>query len=237
LPHRAILANGPFKRILSPGWSILTIPMARQVLTLVIVLLIFGVLVPWYKGSTLLQPLIVMAYALMALLFVAPAASEFWSTVEAPVSTSSLLARIFSIVGYGWGFAMAMLAAAIVTLNLLYRSQRVLTPPWPFLASAVLFSLTASAAVAVVCALLARRFSAALAKAIVRAFFLLTLFGLAFGSRLLPDSWQIFLADHSTRRAITRLAWEGSAVCAMVAALGLILLLRNPGAKSVAAVT
>ena len=206
--------------------------MARQVLTLVIVLLIFGVLVPWYKGFTLLQPLIVMAYAMMALLFVAPAASEFWSAVAEPVSAGSVLARISSIVGYGWGFAMVMLATAMVTLNVAYRSQRVLSPAWPFLAAAVLFSLTASGAVAVVCALLARRFSAAMAKAVVRAFFLLTLFGLAFGSRLLPDSWQIFLADHSTRRAITSLAWQGSVVCAVLTLLGLLLLLRGSGTKS-----
>jgi hypothetical protein len=206
--------------------------MARQALTLLIVLLIFGVLVPWYKGFTLLQPLIVMAYAMMALLFVAPAASELWSAVAEPVSTGSVLTRIFSIIGYGWGFAMAMLAAAMVTLNLAYRSQRVLSPPWPFLASAVLISLTASGAVAVLCALLARRFSAATAKAMVRAVFLLTLFGLAFGSRLLPDSWQIFLDDHSTRRAITRLAWQGSAVCSVLTLLGLLLLLKGSGAKS-----
>ena len=127
---------------------------------------------------------------------------------------------------------MAMLATAMVTLNLAYRSQRVLSPPWPFLTSAVLFSLTASGAVATICALLARRFSAATAKAMVRAVFLLTLFGLAFGSRQLPDSWQIFQEDHTTRRAITRLAWEGSAVCAVLAVLGLLLLLRSSGAKS-----
>jgi len=57
----------------------------------------------------------------------------------------------------------------------------------------------------------------------------LLLLVLAFGSRVLPESWQIVLADHSTRRAITRIAWQGSLVCAIVAALGLLLLLRRPG--------
>ncbi len=56
--------------------------MARQALILVMVVLVFGVVVPWYKGVTILQPTIVMAYALIALLFVAPAASEFWSAVS-----------------------------------------------------------------------------------------------------------------------------------------------------------
>jgi hypothetical protein len=197
----------------------------------VIVVLIFGVLVPWYKGFTLLQPLIVMAYALMALLFVAPAASEFWPVLEKPVTAAAVLARLLSIVGYGWGIAMAMLAVAMVTLNLGYRSNRILSPPVPFLAAAALFSLTASWAVAVICALLARRFSANMAKASVRIVLLLALLGWAFNSSILPESWQIVLADHSTRRAITTLAWQGSAVCALMAALGLFWLLRSPGER------
>lgn len=206
--------------------------MARQALILVSVVLVFGVVVPWYKGVIILQPTIVMAYALMALLFVAPAASEFWSTISGPLSRSALAGRIFAIVGYGWGIALLMLVTALVTLNLANRTERILIPPRAFLAATLLFSLSASAAIAVLCVLLAGRFSAATAKAVLRGFFLLVLIMLAFGSRVLPESWQIVLADHSTRRAITRLAWQGSVVCAIVAALGLLLLLRRSRAGS-----
>lgn len=206
--------------------------MARQALILVIVVLIFGVLVPWYKGVTILQPTIILAYALMALLFVAPAASEFWSAIPRPVSPGAVGSRILAIVGYGWGIAVVMLITALVTLNLANRSERILVPPRAYLAATLVFSLTASAAIAVLCALLAGRYSAATTKAILRGFFLLLLIVLAFGSRVLPESWQIVLADHSTRRAITRLAWQGSAVCAVAAAAGLLLLLRRAGVKS-----
>jgi len=206
--------------------------MARQALILVAVVLIFGVILPWYKGLTLLQPLILLAYALMALLFVAPAASEFWAVLEKPASARSIVTRILAIVGYGWGIALAMLVTAIVTLNVIYRGPRWLIPPEPFLASLVSLSLTASAAVAVICALLARQFSAVTAKAIVRAFFLLALFGLAFGSRILPESWQIALADHATRRAITTLAWQGSIACAVLATIGMVGLLRGSAARA-----
>jgi hypothetical protein len=201
--------------------------MARQALILVSVVLIFGVLVPWYKGVTILQPTVLMAYALMALLFVAPAASEFWSAIPSPASRSAVLGRTAAIVGYGWGIAVVMLTTALVTLNLLNRSERAFIPPRAFLTAALLFSLTASAAVAVICALFSSRFSAATTKAIVRAVFLLALFVLAFGSRVLPESWQIVLAEHSTRRAITKLAWEGAAVCALIAAIGSPFLLRR----------
>jgi hypothetical protein len=201
--------------------------MARQALVLVAVVVVFGVLLPWYKGLTMLQPLVVVAYALMAVLFVAPAASEFWSSLESPAAASALVRRVLGIVGYGWGIALAMLTTAIVTVNLAYRSPRLLIPPEPFLASALTLSLTASIAVAVLCALLARRFSAAIAKSTVRTLFLLILLGLVFGSRVLPESWQIQLADLTTRRALTSLAWRGSVVCAVLFALGLVLLLRG----------
>jgi len=218
-----------------PRFRVLTTRMARQALVLVAVVVIFGVLLPWYKGMTMLQPLVVVAYALMALLFVAPAASEFWLATEAPASSGSVIGRLLAIVGYGWGIAIAMLIVSLVTLNVAYRSPRLLIPPEPFFGSALVLSLTASAAVAVICALLARRFSASMAKATVRTVFLLVLLVLAFGARVMPESWQIELADHTTRRAITTLDWEGSIACAAISLVGLILLLRGGSSSADAA--
>jgi hypothetical protein len=211
--------------------------MARQALVLVAVVVVFGVLLPWYKGLTMLQPMVVVAYALMAVLFVAPAASEFWSALESPAGAGAIMRRLLGIVGYGWGIAIAMLATAIVTVNLVYRSPRLLIPPEPFLGSALVLSLTASIAVAELCALLARQFSAGMAKSTVRTLFLVILLGLVFGSRVLPESWQIELTDLTTRRALTTLAWRGSAVCAVLSALGLVLLLRGGPPKADAVAT
>ena len=157
----------------------------------------------------------------MALLFVAPAAAEFWSGEAPPDSTGAVLGRILALVGYGWGIAVLMLVTSVVTLNLAYWGGRVLIPPQALTASVLVFSLTASTAVAALCAVLARRWSARAVKSMLRAFFLLVLLVLAFGSRFLPESWQIVLSDHSTRRAITRMAWEAAAVSA-VAAAGLL---------------
>jgi hypothetical protein len=129
------------------------------------------------------------------------------------------------IVGYGWGLAVLMLAAALITLNLSHRTGQLLIPPAGLLGSVLVFGLAGSLALAVACSLLARRFSAATVKALLRAFFLLVLLGVAFGSRWLPDAWQIFLSDHSTRRALTRMAWEASGVCAAAGGLLLVFLL------------
>ena len=209
--------------------------MARQALILLAVVLIFGVLVPWYKGVAILQPTVVVAYAMMALLFVAPAASEFWTAIPDPVSPGTVLGRVLAIVGYGWGLALLILITAFATLNLVSGTNSVLLPPRPFLAAVLLFSLTASLAVAVLCALLARRFSSAGAKGAVRILFLLLLLLLAAASRVLPGSWQIALADHSTRRALTQLAWEGSAICSVIAVAGLLWLVQGVRSHSLPA--
>ena len=201
--------------------------MLRQALVLLIAVLTFGVLVPWYRGFSFFQPWVIAAYASMALLFVAPAAAEFWAATPTPASSGAIMARILVIVGFGWGVAAAMLAVALVTLNLSHRTGQLLLPPADLLSSVLLFGFTGSLAIAAACALLARRFSAANVKAMLRALFLVVLLVLAFGTRWLPDSWQIFLSDHSTRRALTRMAWEASAVCALAACILLVLLLRN----------
>jgi hypothetical protein len=201
--------------------------MLRQMLVLLAVVFTFGIVVPWYKGFVFLQPWFIAAYASMALLFVAPAAAEFWAAIPFPPSSGAVLTKLFAIVGYGWGVVVVMLVTAVVTLNLAYWGGRVLIPPTSLLASALVFSLTASTAVAAICAILARRFSAGTVKALLRAFFLVVLLILAFGSRFLPEAWQIALSDHSTRRAITRMGWEASAICAVGGAALLVFLLRG----------
>jgi hypothetical protein len=74
-------------------------------------------------------------------------------------------------------------------------------------------------------AALARRFSPAQVKSILRAAFLIILLALAFGSRVLPESVTLELFDRlATRRALTHLAWEGSAGFAAIAVLLLLVL-------------
>ena len=75
-------------------------------------------------------------------------------------------------------------------------------------------------------AVLTRRFSAIAVKNILRIGFLVILLALIFGSRVFPERVQLEVFDQfSTRRALTRLAWESSIVCGVIAALLLIPLL------------
>lgn len=198
--------------------------MSRQAVVLLLIVVAFGILVPWYKGFTFLDPRMIVAYACLALLFVAPGSAEAFATREPGAAP---LNKIFRVVAYGWGMTLLILVSAFVTINLTKWQGSILTPPIEVSAAALLFSLSASVAVAAFSAVLARYLSAGAVKTILRLGFLLVLLAFAFSSRM-PDEWQIFLSDHTTRRAITRLAWEGAAVFAGIAGLLMILVVRNP---------
>jgi hypothetical protein len=200
----------------------------RQILVILIVVVTFGILVPWYKGFTFLDARILSAYSCLALLFVAPASAQLSAVQQQESSPARVLGRIGIIVGYGWALTVLIFVTALVTLNLSYRRETLITPPWGLCAALLVFSLAGAAAVAILGAVLARRFSARGAKSILRVLFLLVLLVLVSSSRILPESWQIVLSDHATRPAITRLAWQGSAIAVVIAGLLFAPLLKKP---------
>ncbi|HTC37155.1 MAG TPA: hypothetical protein VK724_27490 [Bryobacteraceae bacterium] len=201
--------------------------MARQALVILIVVAAFGVLVPLYKGFGFLDPRIIAAYACMALLFVAPASAEMAAAHGTDAPRTAILGKIALIVAWGWGMTIVILVTAIVTLNLMARRGGLLAPPWGFLVAILTFSLSSSIAIAILGAVLARRFSASAVKNILRTGFLVILLAVIFGSRVLSESVQLEIFDRfSTRRALTHLAWESSAVFVVVAALLMVPLLK-----------
>lgn len=203
--------------------------MARQALVILGVVIAFGILVPVYKGVGFLDPRIIAAYACLALLFVAPASAELAGAQGKDAAAWAILARIAIIVAWGWGITVVILATAIVTLNLMARrGGGFAAPPMNFLVPVLVFSLSASVAIALLGAVLARRFSAPRVKNLLRTAFLLILLALAFGSRVLPESVTLAIFDRfSTRRALAHLAWQASAGFAALAALLLLMLLST----------
>jgi len=197
--------------------------MARQALIVLMVVIVFGILVPIYKGFGLLDPRILLAYACLAPLFVAPASAEL-----AAASASGLLGRIAIIVAWGWGITVLILGTAIVTLNIVSPRGEFISPPAQFIASILVFGLSASLAIALLGALLARRFSALGVKNILRTGFLAILLAFVFGSRFLPERITLAIFDRfETRRALMHLAWQSSAVCAVVTAVFLLAILKS----------
>ena len=206
--------------------------MARQAIVILGTVLVFGILVPWYKGFTFLDPRIQLAYGLLAILFVAPASAEAAAAQvsregELGRSPGAVLGRVTRVVAYGWGVSVVILITALVTLNLSNWRGSYIAPPRSFLGSVWTFSLAACYAVAALSGVLARRFSAGAVKSILRIGFLVVLLGLALSNRFLPERWQIILSDYSTRRALARLAWEGAAICAVLALVLFVPLMRR----------
>jgi hypothetical protein len=113
------------------------------------------------------------------------------------------------------------------------RGAGFLAPPLEFITALLSFSLIASIAIAMLAAVLARRFSAAGAKHILRAAFLTLLLALAFGSRFLPESVTLPILDRfNTRTALTHLAWEASAIGAAIVAILLPVFAKIPMAEN-----
>ena len=201
--------------------------MAKQALVILMVVVAFGILVPFYKGFGFLDPRIIAAYGLLAPLFVAPASAELAAT-HGKAPASGILGKIALVVAWGWGITVVILGTAIVTLNIVNRRGGLLAPPTQFIGAVLVFSLSASIAIAMLGAVLARRFSAAGVKNILRTGFLVILLALVFGSRVLPEGVALAISDRfNTRRALTRLGWESSVVFALIAVLLLIVLLKT----------
>lgn len=205
--------------------------MAKQALIILFTVLAFGILVPWYKGFTFLDPRMLAAYGLLAVLFVAPASAESFAQDKGVTSPRATLSRLGVLVGFGWGVTVLVLITALATLNLAYWHGSVIAPSAKLFAGVLVCSLTAATAVGTLSAWMASTLSARLVKTILRFSFLVILLAFAMSSRL-PDAWQIWLDEHTTRRAITNLAWEGAAVCAVLTAVLLVPLLKSRGARS-----
>src|SRR5258708_1472854 len=189
--------------------------MARQALLILFTVLAFGILVPWYKGFTFLDPRMIAAYGWLAMLFVAPASAEAFAGASESESRGAILGRLALLIAFGWGVTVLVLLTGLATLNLAYWHGALITPPGELFLAVLLCSLTACAAVGTLSAVLARNLPAGTVKNILRFTFLAVLLAFAFSARL-PDEWQIWLMEHTTRRAITKLAWQGAAECAVI---------------------
>src|SRR5947209_7396547 len=111
--------------------------MAKQALIILVVVIVFGVLVPWYRGLSFLNSITIVVYACISLLFVAPAAAEMFGT-STGFSTADILSRTGVILAYGFGSSVVMLASAILTVNFSNWQGRMLVPPGMLLLSALL---------------------------------------------------------------------------------------------------
>jgi len=192
--------------------------MLKQTVLVLAVLVTFGVLLPWYKGIDFLDPVLIVAYCCLGLLFVAPASAESFAASQTIAGPGDALARMGAVLAYGWGVTVLILTAGIATVNLSHWHGAILSPPGSFLIAALVFSLTACAAMIGLCALLSRRLSAASVKGVIRAVFLVVLALLVFGRRFLGEQSQNEIESKMTTDGLTHYALIASALLALCGA-------------------
>ncbi|MEO8025521.1 MAG: hypothetical protein ABI823_03570 [Bryobacteraceae bacterium] len=195
----------------------------RSGLLTVLILAAFGVLVPWMKGFDFLDTRYILAYGSIGLLFAGPLMAELLSVdggaLQAPIVYP---ARIALVSLYGWGVATLMLAMGFAVVNIQHWFGKILVPPTAVLVSGSVMSLLAAVLVAEVTALLTLKFSAGVAKGVLRLIFLGTLALIVFG----PPGFGDALSLAMTTEALPSLAWKVSTVLALLNA-GLLVALHT----------
>src|SRR5215469_6714300 len=136
------------------------------------IIVVFGVLFPWKRGTVFLEPAVITAYACLGVLFAGPAAAQSFG-MERPQSVSEALAGIFWAVAYGEMMAAAILLAGFMTVYTTHRYA--FAPDLETLASAGLLGLAASFSFAAAAGWFTLRFSAMAARRVMRIAFLVVL--------------------------------------------------------------
>ncbi len=176
-----------FNGVLSNAW--------RSPVLSIGALLAFGVLLPRRYGLDFLDIRLILAYAFIPMLFVAPAVTSAMKAGQpARQSSVELYAHVAAFILYGWVIGLTVMALGLATVNFVYRPPEVLLPERGVLPAYLAFSLAAVAFVASLGAYIALLFSPRAALNTLRFGFVVLLVFFYGGAAWLPYSWQVWLA-------------------------------------------
>ena len=144
--------------------------LVRQILTYSLLILIFGVAVPYVKGLGFLDPALLGAYACIGMVFAGPAAEQAFE--KNPSTTGEALRWIGRAVAFGEGLAVAMLGCGLATLYVTHSKMLTFPPDLSGLAMPLAMGLGLSLAVASMAGWMAVEFSVASAKIALRLVFM-----------------------------------------------------------------
>jgi len=155
----------------------------RSLSPYVLVIGVFGVLLPWQKGRDFLDSVILGAYACLGVVFAAPvAAAEF----ERFPTVQKALARVLISVFYGELLAAVMLVLGIATVYVSRGVRIVVGPDFQSLTECAVLGFTLSWAVSAVGVWLSLKISPRAAKTAVRLVFVALLAAFYLRSGWLP---------------------------------------------------
>lgn len=160
-------------------------------------LLALGILLPWHLGFDFLDAMVLLAYACLPALLVAPLVAESFAgdreraQVSAAVAERRQLmyAKVAAGALYGWISALVALVMGIATVGL--SAARWILPPALLAIDLALISLAVSVSAASIAATVSvRARSAKYAKRILRQGFLLLLVLVIYYARFMPVEWK-----------------------------------------------
>jgi hypothetical protein len=160
-------------------------------------LLALGILLPWHLSFDFLHAMVLLAYACLPALLVAPVVAESFAGdgERAPIPATleerrrSMYAKVAAGALYGWTSALVALVLGIATANLSFT--RWILPPALLAIDLALMSMAVSVAAAgVAAAVSVRARSAKHAKRTLRQGFLLLLVLVVYYSRFMPVEWK-----------------------------------------------
>lgn len=177
-------------------------------ITILLAVLVFGIGLPWLKGLAFLNPILILCYACLGVLFIAPAATDL-GALRPP--SRAMLARMASLVGYGFALSLLILLSGLVTINLIDWRGQVLAPPVRFLTSALLLGLAICFAIVASGVALGMVYGATSARNALRTVLLIVVLVLAFGTRFVSEDWHEAISRELTTSGLTRFAFRTSA--------------------------
>jgi ABC-2 type transport system permease protein len=203
-------------------------------LSLVILLVMFGVFMPYQFGREWLDsPSTLFYWGWLPLMIVAGAVADSFAgererhTLETLLASrlpdsAIVLGKVAAVVGYGWGLVLSMLVLGLATINATQQTGTPVFLPWRALGGAALLSLlgtTIATGAGILVSLRSptvRQASQTLSVAI-----LLLLLLPVFGVRALPDAWIVQAVGWTRSVGIDGMFWALMAVLA--AGAGILL--------------
>jgi hypothetical protein len=162
-----------------------TTNMARQILTYSLLILVFGVAVPYWKGLGFLDPALLGAYACLGMVFAGPAAAQAFE--NKPASLAQGFRSVGLAVAFGEGISVAMLACGLATLYITRSKMLTFPPDLSGLALPEAMGLGLSLAVASMAAWVAVQFSLTSARMALRLVFMALLVAFFLRGNWLPQ--------------------------------------------------
>lgn len=186
----------------------------------------FGILIPRRYGMDFLDVRLILAYAFIPMLFVAPVVTAAMREgSEARQSSLNLYSALGAIITYGWLIGAVVMALSIATINYVYHPPELLLPDQGVLQAYAIFCLASVSAVAALGAYIALLFSPGVGLNVVRLGFFALLVFFYGGSGRLPVDWQIALAGAFSSDRFFQTALIVSAILILFA-IGMLQALR-----------